>query len=80
LIQLRETFGIFFRIFRSHLSPGTCFKMCCALKHDRMVGTMENRSCIVFGPNEPNREGAGVTRFPEFLENESLTTDFTEIQ
>ena len=49
------------------------------LKLDMLIGgTMENWSCIVFGPNQPLRRGGGFTQIIEFLENESLTTDFTE--
>jgi len=52
-----------------------------SLKLDKMVGIMKNWSCTVFGPYQSKREGElGVTQIQEFLENESLATDFAETQ
>jgi len=39
---------------------------------------MRNWTCIVFGPNQKNKTEPGVTYIQEFLENESLTTDFSD--
>ena len=48
------------------------------VKLGRTVVSVENWSCIVFEPIRPNEEG--LRKFENFLENENLTTDFSEIQ
>ena len=52
-----------------------------SLKLGRAVVSVENWSCIVFGSIRPNEGGGlGVPQIRKFLENEYLTTDFSEIQ
>ena len=52
------------------------------LKLDRIIDTMENWSCQVYGPNRPTKrgKGLGVMQIQEFIENESLSTEFPETQ
>jgi len=52
-----------------------------SLKLGRTFVSIENSSLMVFESVRPNeRRELGVTEIREFLENENLTTDFSEIQ
>ena len=52
-----------------------------SVKLGRTVVPVEDYSCIVFGPQfGPMRGELGVTQIREFLENETLTTNFFEIE
>jgi len=50
------------------------------LKLGRTIVSIENWSSIVFGTIRPYAGELGVTQIREFLENENLTTDVSEIQ
>ena len=46
-----------------------------------MVVSIEDLSCVAFGPIRPNEGGElGVTQIREFVENKKLTTNFFEIE
>ena len=71
-------YSIFKKFFHSILVPtefdlGRSFDSI-SLKLGRTVVSIEDRSCIVFGPIRPNEGRAWVMQIREFLENENLTT------